>query len=323
MTIHTTFPHAEVARREKTRAHFAWQQSAAERADLSPTVRLAAWALARRRNVLSGRCDPSYAGIAKGMGGVSERTAIRALAALERAGLIVVDRRVGRGRRNRITFIMPEKVTQACQGFAAGKGDKSSENKSSEKRPPDAALKGDKPGPEKVTELCHPNMKRASTKLSEHEEGENARAREASQSGARAPVGAAPEERTKPAADRPAAKAERRREGGRPTVRAKPRRVEGDYLALRQIWVRPWPDADDREAWQAYGAAAGEVGRRRNPGRREGLGEGHRSRALLAAFDAMVDCPRLGETAAWSRSAARREGDAGTESRGALHIPQT
>jgi DNA-binding transcriptional ArsR family regulator len=240
----TTNTDPDAARREKTRQHFAWQQCVAERSDLSPTARLAAWALARRRNVLSGRCDPSYANIARGMGGMSERSAVRALAALERAGLIVVDRRVGRGRRNRVTFVMAEKVTELRQGFAAEKDDKPAAG-----RPPDGARKGDKPSAEKVTEPCHPNMKRASTKPSEHRERENAHAREASRSDARAPVGAASDK----------GEGRRGRAGGRPTERAKPadRKVEGGYLELRQIWVRPWPDADDREAWLAYDQAVG------------------------------------------------------------------
>ncbi len=157
----------DAARREKARQHFAWQERVAERADLSLAARLAAWALARRRNVLSGRCDPSYADIAEGMGAASVRTAIRALAALERAGLIVIDPRVGRGHRNQVTFIMPEKVTEPCQGFDARNGDKSGA-----KRPPDAARKGDRLDPEKVTELCHPNMKRAPREPSEHGERE-------------------------------------------------------------------------------------------------------------------------------------------------------
>jgi hypothetical protein len=221
---------------------------------------------------MSGRCDPSYADIAKSMGGMTERSAMRALAALERAGLIIIERRVGRGRRNRLIFVMPEKVTQPCQGFAAVKGDKSSA-----KRPPDAALKGDKPAPEKVTELCHPNMKRASTKPSEHRERENAHAREASRSDARAPVGAASDK----------GEGRRGRAGGRPTERAKPadRKVEGGYLGgyleLRQIWVRPWPDADDCEAWLAYDQAVG-------GGVRQGI--------ILAAAKAWVeaaDAPRF------------------------------
>ena len=227
----------DAARLEKTREHFAWQENVSKRRDLSATVRLAAWALALRRNAKSGRCDPSYADIAEHMGGVSERTAIRALTALERAGLIVIGRHVGRGHRNQVTFIMPEKVTEPCQGFDAGKGDKS--------------------GPEKVTELCHPNMKRASTKPSEYRERENARAREASRSDARAPVGAASDRRTKPAADRPAAKAERGREGGRPGRRSKP--AESGFLELQKIWVRPWCDDDIGVAWLEYDRLTHEV----------------------------------------------------------------
>jgi hypothetical protein len=256
--IHATFqtaPDADAARREKARAHFAWQQGVAERSDLSPTVRLAAWALARRRNVLSGRCDPSYADIAKGMGAASPRSAIRAVAALERAGLVVVDRRVGRGHRNQVTFIMPEKVTQPSQGFSAGKGDKPGAGK-----PLDEPIKGDKPAPEKVTKLCHPNKERAPIEPSQHGERECARAREASQSGARASDGPAPDLTTKSAADRPTAKTERGREGVGPTVRAKANsKIEGGYLELQQVWaVRGWID-DHTEGWRAYAAAVSEA----------------------------------------------------------------
>ena len=135
MTFTTTAPDDD-ARREKARQHFAWQDQVAERIDLSPVVQLCAWALARRRNVLSGHCSLSYVGLAKRMGSVSERSDIRAIHILERAGLIIVDRRVGRGHTNLFTFVMPEKVTQPCQGFAAEKGDKPGA-----RRPPDAAKK--------------------------------------------------------------------------------------------------------------------------------------------------------------------------------------
>jgi hypothetical protein len=91
----------------KTRAHFAWQEIVAARRDLSLTVRLAAWVLALHRNVKSSRCDLSYAGLAQGMGGVSERTAIRVAAVLEDAGLITIIRGGGRGHRNQFTFILP------------------------------------------------------------------------------------------------------------------------------------------------------------------------------------------------------------------------
>jgi DNA-binding transcriptional ArsR family regulator len=84
------------ARLEKTRQHFAWQEYVSRRSDLSPATRLAAWALALRRNAKTGRSDPSYADMAEGMGGVSERTAMRAVRVLERTGLIALVRDHGR-----------------------------------------------------------------------------------------------------------------------------------------------------------------------------------------------------------------------------------
>jgi hypothetical protein len=122
----------------KTRAHFAWQEVVAARRDLSLTVRLAAWVLALHRNVKSGRCDLSYAGLAEGMGGVSERTAIRSVAVLERDRLITIIRGGGRGHRNQFTFMLPPENSDSqlspftdpnpdtdLSPFADGKGDKS------------------------------------------------------------------------------------------------------------------------------------------------------------------------------------------------------
>jgi len=246
----------DAARREKTRQHFTWQQRVAERTDLSPTVRLAAWALARRRNVMSGRCDPSYADIAKGMGHMTERSAMRAVAALERAGLIIIERRVGRGRRNRLIFVMPEKVTQPCQGFAVEKGDKPGAG-----RPPHVARKGDKPAAEKVTELCHPNMKRASTKPSEHGEKESARAREAPDISSWRCRAAEMEEGRKPAADRPGGNA------GRDARADHPEAIEGEIIApvaggfqdLLAVYARGWPE-DHALAGRRYADACAEVG---------------------------------------------------------------
>jgi hypothetical protein len=234
------------ARREKARQHFAWQDQVAERSELSPVVRLCAWALARRRNVLSGHCSLSYAGLAKRMGNVAERTAIRAIHSLERAGLIIVDRRVGRGHTNLFTFVMLERVTQPCQGFAAEKGDKPGA-----KRPPDAARKGDKPAVEKVTELCHPNKERASTKPSQQRERECSHARATPQPGARASDGPAPVKKAEPATDRPGGKVE----GG---ARERTGRKSEPFLELRQLWRRPWVDTDDAEASAAFTAAVRE-----------------------------------------------------------------
>ena len=212
----------DAARREQARQHFAWQENVSKRRDLSATVRLAAWALALRRNAKSGRCDPSYADLADHMGNVSTRTAIRAVRALERAGLVALVR--DHGRRNQFTFLMPEGVTEFCQGSAAERGDK-------------PAMSG-------VTSRCHPNMRKPPTEVSEQRERENAHAREASRSAARAPVGAASEERTEPAAARPAGS-------------AKP--AESDYQRLREVWIRPWCDSDIAQAWLEYDRVTREV----------------------------------------------------------------
>lgn len=242
MTFSTTAPD-DNALREKARQHFGWQDQVAERSDLSPVVRLCAWALARRRNVLSGHCSLSYAGLAKRMGNVAERTAIRAIHSLERAGLIIVDRRVGRGHTNLFTFVMLKKVTQPCQGFAAEKGDKSGA-----KRPPEAARKSDKPGQETVTELCHPNKERASTKPSQHGERGCAPARATPQTGARASDGPAPVRKAEPATARPGGKID----SGARERRGRKREA---FAELRELWRRPWPDADDAEALAAFSAA--------------------------------------------------------------------
>jgi hypothetical protein len=96
------------ARRAKHRSHFAWQEHVAARADLTPAEKLIALRLALYRNVESGRCDPSLAGLANSAG-VNVRTARRAIAKLEQLGLIVVERTPGgSGHRNYYHLIVPE-----------------------------------------------------------------------------------------------------------------------------------------------------------------------------------------------------------------------
>jgi hypothetical protein len=254
MTFTTTAPDDD-ARRERARQHFAWQDQVAERSDLSPVVRLCAWALARRRNVLSGHCSLSYAGLAKRMGGLSERSAIRAIRTLERAGLIVVDRRVGRGHTNLFTFVMSERVTQPCQGFAAEKGDKPGA-----KRPPDRTRKGDIPGTEKVTELCHPNMKGGSNEPPQHA-GERARAREAPDISSRRCRGAEMKAEGKPAKARPGGKIDSGARAPRPEA------IDGEIIEpiaagfedLLAVYARPWGE-DQALASRRYDAARREVG---------------------------------------------------------------
>jgi hypothetical protein len=301
----------DAARREKTRQHFAWQEHVAERADLSPTVRLAAWALALYRNVDSARCDASYIGIAERMGGVSERTAIRAVAALERGGLIAIVRGGGRGQRNQFTFLMqPEKVTQPCQGFAAEKGDKPGA-----RRPPDDARKGDKPRPENVTQLCHPNMKGGSNEPPKHEgERECARAREAPDISSRRCRGAEMKAEGKPAKARPGGKVDSGARAPRPVA------IEGEIIEpiaagfedLLTVYARGWPE-DHTLARRRYDEARREVGH-------AAIEDGARRWAEVYAADngGVQFLPRLGDWLAqrgWEgyppRRKARSEGAAG------------
>jgi hypothetical protein len=143
---------------------------------------------------------------------------------------------------------MPEGVTEFCQGFAAETGDKPGAKS--------AGRRGDKSAMSGVTNGCHPNMREPPTEVPEQEERENAHAREASQSDARAPVGAASEERTEPAAARPEAKG-RSREGARAGGAAK--RADSGFLELQKIWVRPWCDDDIGVAWLEYDRVTREV----------------------------------------------------------------
>jgi hypothetical protein len=131
--------------KEKIRAHFAWQETVAARKQLSKTSRLAAWVLALHRNIESDRCDVSYTGIAQGMG-ASERTAIRAVAELEAAGLITIERGGGAGHRNQFWFVNPpERVTEPCHSSVSERVTKRAKNY-------------DKTPQKTLTELCHPNM---------------------------------------------------------------------------------------------------------------------------------------------------------------------
>jgi hypothetical protein len=103
----------EQAALSKRREHFAWQEHVAARTDLTPAIKVVLLRLALHHNVKSDRCDPSYGTLAAGAG-VSERTAIRAIAEAESKGLIAVTRTTG-GRHantNSFRFILPDGVTQ-------------------------------------------------------------------------------------------------------------------------------------------------------------------------------------------------------------------
>ena len=82
-------------------------------AELSAMTRLIGMRLGLHLNCNTGRCDPSYAGLACEIG-TSRSGAIRAIAALEASGWIEVDRHGGgRHRRNDFQLITPETVSPA------------------------------------------------------------------------------------------------------------------------------------------------------------------------------------------------------------------
>jgi hypothetical protein len=76
----------------------------------SLAVKVVAWRIAKFFNVASGRCDPSYEGIVRDLGGtMSKRTVMRSVARLEETGWVGVQRSMnGRGRTNRLTLLLPK-----------------------------------------------------------------------------------------------------------------------------------------------------------------------------------------------------------------------
>ena len=62
--------------------------------DLSPNTKLIGWRLALYLNFRTGRCNPSYQTLAREVR-ITERSAIRAVRALEDAGWLVVERSGG------------------------------------------------------------------------------------------------------------------------------------------------------------------------------------------------------------------------------------
>jgi hypothetical protein len=239
MTIHTTFESTdpEAARRFAART-FAWLRQVAADKALRPSDLAICVALTRylTEHDHDGQAYPSCQTLADDAG-LAESTVVRGVRRLETQGhLTVAWGRPGSGHSNH--YWMAEKP--------AARADK-------------------KPARRHVSEAkktCQAACEPLRTGSKEPVERENAHAREASRSDARAPVGAASEERTEPAAARPAAKAGKgRRAGARPTDRAKTNSgaAESDYLQLRKIWIRPWVDNDGAQAWLEFDRAAREV----------------------------------------------------------------
>jgi hypothetical protein len=208
------------------RQHFLWQEHIAA-SGLRPAVKLVAWRVALFRNVKNGRCDPSYAAIASGTG-VSKRSAIRAIATLEKAGWLIVDRGNGRGKSNQFHLTIPaERVTLESR-FPTQKGD----NTTAE-RVTSEIKKSDRPRQKKVTELCHPNIK----ENKKEQEGERERAQ-----GRAAPPPVFPDDENSTI--------------GPPGLQKE--EISEAFAELVAVWARPWPDDVERDR-RAFELACQEV----------------------------------------------------------------
>ncbi len=130
-------------------------------------VQRVALRLALYLNLKTGRCDPSYDGLARNLGlaprhhnrpprsnTITARTVMRAVERLEAKGWIAVERAVGRGRTNRFALLL-EKVTPESHLFDDEKGDTWVSPLIAEKVTPGChpfdSEKGDNSPPEKVT----------------------------------------------------------------------------------------------------------------------------------------------------------------------------
>ncbi len=248
----------EQADRQRQREHFLWQERVAARTDLNPAAKLVLLRLALFHNVKTGRCDPSYIGLAAGAG-VSERTAIRAVAEAEHKGLVAIERGNGRGNRNQFRFLMPPETLTPKSPFTAEKGDSAAGE-----RVTGRVKKGDRAGRERVTQLCHPNTKRnmlgTSKEVPQQVERESDLLAQVSISGGgAAALRAAPaEEGGREQTDsKPASKPEAAEPSSYSTTTphdgASLHTASDAYAELRADWQRrPWPDdiEADRAAFE-------------------------------------------------------------------------
>jgi hypothetical protein len=138
-------PRTQAADTKRHRDHFRWLEAIIAAADISATARLLGVRLALHHNVKTGRCFVGYAKLAAEIG-IAERSAMRAVAELERRGWITVHRGGGRGHANTFRFSIPSETVTGVSGFAAEKGDTPRP-----KRVTGDAKKGDRPRQETVT----------------------------------------------------------------------------------------------------------------------------------------------------------------------------
>jgi hypothetical protein len=120
--------------------------------DLDDALKVLGVRLARYRNDRTGQCNPAVATLAKGTN-KSERTAQRQLRALRERGWIAFpDNRGGKGKSTQYTLTKPRHSYVTVS--APPKGDIQS-------------TKGCHPEPQRVTQLCHPNLRTIEPKKDE------------------------------------------------------------------------------------------------------------------------------------------------------------
>lgn len=107
---------------KKTRQHFACLEHIAACRDLTPTYKVVLMRLGQYAAEADGWIKKKYGWIADDAG-VSERTAMRAIAAAEALGLIEVERGNGRSHHSLFRFLTPPERVTGQTGFEDRKGD--------------------------------------------------------------------------------------------------------------------------------------------------------------------------------------------------------
>jgi hypothetical protein len=231
------------------RAQYIWQEDIIADTGLSPITRLVAVRLALHRNAETARCFVSYRTLAAEVG-ISERSAMRAIAALKTRGWIAVDLGGGREKANDYRLVTPYERVTGVSRFTAQKSDSRGRERVTEH-----VVKGDRRRQKTMTELCHPNTEDniGDAKASPNMEREKTLAR--LDPDPRGPLDAPPgfkesKEETAEEEIFPAAEII-------PSSRV-PLLQERSWRDLRTVWARPWPD-DERADREAFTLACREV----------------------------------------------------------------
>jgi len=100
----------------RSRYRFGWLEHVTARADLTPTEKVVLLRLGLHQNRKTGRCDPSYVGLAERCA-VTERTAIRGIAKGIAKGLLVrALHGNGHGHRNQYKLVIPNTADERLSG---------------------------------------------------------------------------------------------------------------------------------------------------------------------------------------------------------------